>query len=631
MKKKEKKFFLKKNRPIITTNIATALFIAFVLVISSSVIGIDLKNNQMEIKNKEDIEKQSINIAPTSLMTSSSNTPNDNFLQIDFSKNGNHEKLPPPIDIMYGYICDPVGSGLSEGPVSFNVGTPDVLNQLKKTESCEFLHGGTWVKTTPLFSQWYGIQYANGQLWTFNEKTGKMNCIGGGGVSSMTGLAYNDSSDTLYACDVTSLYTIEKVGDVNPGKLTYVGDFNIADILMVGIAYSPFDNQIYGVDVFHDSLYKIEPTGKATLIAPLTDAITNDPIPIEYAQDIAFDKYNDKLYLTAYLDIISGDRSFLYTCNVLNAKCTKIGTGPFQGNAEITTAAIPYCHECSCNDLFYETFPGPTFPPTGWTTDYWTLNYSNYAGGTSPEARCNKDHHPPGQYWDNYIMSPPVKVNCGIIVLDFNFSANLLKSDCCSFYVKWRNNNGIWNDVTPWSNPLSRNIAGPYKVIIDCGPGNCDNTIQIKWEYLGYYFFYYNFYLDDVKISCCNLTNLPPSQPTITGSPDGNVLTWYDFFFESTDPEGHPISYYVDWDDGTTTPWSKYMPSGQSYHQQHAWISEDTFTIKAKAKDICGLESDWRLFRINIPRNREKNISFLKFLEQFPNALPILQKILKLG
>ena len=49
MKIKEENFFMKKNKLMRTKNIATALLIAFFLAISSSVIGIDSKNNQMEI------------------------------------------------------------------------------------------------------------------------------------------------------------------------------------------------------------------------------------------------------------------------------------------------------------------------------------------------------------------------------------------------------------------------------------------------------------------------------------------------------------------------------------------------------------------------------------------------------
>jgi len=56
-----------------------------------------------------------------------------------------------------------------------------------------------------------------------------------------------------------------------------------------------------------------------------------------------------------------------------------------------------------------------------------------------------------------------------------------------------------------------------------------------------------------------------------------------------------------------------------------------TYIITAKAMDTYGLESNWRTLKVTMPRNKiATNLLFLRFLERFPNAFPILRYILGL-
>ena len=151
--------------------------------------------------------------------------------------------------------------------------------------------------------------------------------------------------------------------------------------------------------------------------------------------------------------------------------------------------------------LLDEDFSG-SFPPAGWTTDYWKQSNTNEAGGTPPEARVYKyDQYYGGQYYDNYIMTPTIDASeCIKIVLEFKFAADIQYANFTNFYVKYRNDNADpWVDITPWENPLLDDFVGTYTVIIDGDP-YCGNALQVKWEYIGYYYYYNYFYLDDVNI-----------------------------------------------------------------------------------------------------------------------------------
>jgi glutaredoxin len=124
--------------------------------------------------------------------------------------------------------------------------------------------------------------------------------------------------------------------------------------------------------------------------------------------------------------------------------------------------------------------------------------------------------------------------------------------------------------------------------------------------------------------------NHPPTAPTITGPAKGKPNTMYKFTFTSTDPDT-PDSVWmlVDWGDNTTTDWVGPHASGAMFIISHQWATKGTFTIKAKAKDDHGAESDWAALPVKMPATYGMGYPFLHWLlEQFPNAFPVLRYLL---
>jgi outer membrane protein assembly factor BamB len=120
-------------------------------------------------------------------------------------------------------------------------------------------------------------------------------------------------------------------------------------------------------------------------------------------------------------------------------------------------------------------------------------------------------------------------------------------------------------------------------------------------------------------------SNVPPETPTISGPTNGEIDEEYLYELTVIDQDNNPISFYIDWDDGTNSGWTFERASGEKCYYSHTWIRKGNYTIKAKARDTLGEESDWSYLEINIPRNKQiiDNL-FLRFLENHPQLLSLL-------
>jgi len=125
--------------------------------------------------------------------------------------------------------------------------------------------------------------------------------------------------------------------------------------------------------------------------------------------------------------------------------------------------------------------------------------------------------------------------------------------------------------------------------------------------------------------------NQAPSAPTITGPAKGKPGIKYDYTLNAVDPEGDNVYYFVDWGDTTNSGWIGPYASGVNVIVNHTWSAKGSYTIQAKAKDTHGAEGPWGSLQISMPRlSVFTNTLFMKFLERFPHAFPLLRQILGL-
>lgn len=121
----------------------------------------------------------------------------------------------------------------------------------------------------------------------------------------------------------------------------------------------------------------------------------------------------------------------------------------------------------------------------------------------------------------------------------------------------------------------------------------------------------------------------PPEKPIITGPKSGKPGTLLTFKFVTEDPDGNDVYYQIYWGDGQYIPYTGPYSSGEEVTFKHAWSTPGSYTIIAKAKDEYGEKSPQSSFRLSISKTRVVYKSFIKFLQNHPNLLPILTLLLQ--
>jgi len=143
---------------------------------------------------------------------------------------------------------------------------------------------------------------------------------------------------------------------------------------------------------------------------------------------------------------------------------------------------------------------------------------------------------------------------------------------------------------------------------------------------------------DDIPVSDSDYAyvhafeNEPPNKPIIDGPLKGEVDVEYCWTFKSTDPNGDPIRFEIDWGDGSTDATDCY-PSGTEVEVCHTYTEQATYTITAVPIDCCwGAEGPEGTLEVEMPVNQQVVINPLlqMILERFPNAFPILRHLLGL-
>jgi len=201
-------------------------------------------------------------------------------------------------------------------------------------------------------------------------------------------------------------------------------------------------------------------------------------------------------------------------------------------------------------------------------------------------------HRLPSQYYPDYDEECPYFVNHGITV------------------VGWKDDPSIGN--------------GGYWI--------CKNTWGEDWGYDGFF---------NIEYDCLNLGGFiawvdydpnsydwGPTAPAINGPTHGKALEEYDYSFTSMDPDGDDdVFYYINWDDGTVEEWIGPYKTDETIHIKHTFEENKNYNIKAKTKDINGMESSWTILEFSMTKNKLIH-PFFNIIKNYNTLFLIIRQIL---
>jgi hypothetical protein len=124
--------------------------------------------------------------------------------------------------------------------------------------------------------------------------------------------------------------------------------------------------------------------------------------------------------------------------------------------------------------------------------------------------------------------------------------------------------------------------------------------------------------------------NTPPGQPQRpTGQTSGKTGATYLYSTITTDIDEDQVFYMWDWGDGNFSDWLGPFASGTTANAQHSWATKGTYSIRVKAKDTNGAESNWSdPLAVTMPRNSASMVFFFERLEQrFPLVFLLFHEI----
>ena len=199
---------------------------------------------------------------------------------------------------------------------------------------------------------------------------------------------------------------------------------------------------------------------------------------------------------------------------------------------------------------------------------------------------------------------------------EYNFTTTDFDGDYIYYYIEWGD-----GDIEEWIGPYA---SGEVVTIGHIWSERGEYTIRAKAKgMLGFE----SEWSEPLNVIISN----PPDAPDIDGPPSGITGIEYEYTFNSIDPDGEDVYYYIDWGDDTFDDWFGPFASGTDATASHIWDEDGEYTIKTKAKDIYDLESDWATLTVTMPRNKAYNFILLDGLfERFPNTFPILRYIFRL-
>ena len=220
------------------------------------------------------------------------------------------------------------------------------------------------------------------------------------------------------------------------------------------------------------------------------------------------------------------------------------------------------------------------------------------------------------------VSNPPAKPvitgpTNGIVNYEYNYTVVTTEPDGedVYYYIDWGDGTnsgwlGPFSSGTSTTAQKSWNTASTYTVQ---ARAKDINEVLSEWS-------------DPLSVSIIN--DQPPNTPTIDGRALGKTGTPNPYTFTTIDVNGDDVYYYIDWGDGQVDEWVGPYNSSEIAKITHIWDTKGIYTIKAKAKDVYDMESDWGTLKVIMPTEYATHGFLERFFVTFPRLFPILRHLM---
>ena len=123
------------------------------------------------------------------------------------------------------------------------------------------------------------------------------------------------------------------------------------------------------------------------------------------------------------------------------------------------------------------------------------------------------------------------------------------------------------------------------------------------------------------------IDNVAPQPPgKVEGPEESKINEELEYKTSTIDPDGDQVYYMFDWGDDTHSQWLGPYNSGETCIAEHTYTEQGQYRVKAKSKDIHGIQSTWR----QSEKNNGKNIVLEKLFHGYPVIYNIINKIMSM-
>lgn len=115
--------------------------------------------------------------------------------------------------------------------------------------------------------------------------------------------------------------------------------------------------------------------------------------------------------------------------------------------------------------------------------------------------------------------------------------------------------------------------------------------------------------------------NAPESPSKVKGPKQTKINEEQEYKTSTEDIDGDEVYYMFDWDDGAHSEWIGPYESGEICTAKHTYTETGEYRVKAKAKDIHGIQSKWKQAE---EKNKQTNIFLQNIFEKYQNIFGMI-------